>query len=189
LDIAIRAWQIIIRQHPAAEFHIYGDGNMKEEWTALARQLGLENHVRFFEPLPIHQIADRVANADLGLVPKRADSFGNEAYSTKIMEFMSQGIPVVGSRTRIDAYYFNEAQIAFFESGNHQDMAAKILNVLADRDYAARLAAAGRAYVAEHNWASKRQDYFDIVDDVTSAAPDPNAVNAPERQEFEAVGA
>jgi phosphoribosylanthranilate isomerase len=29
-----------------------------------------------------------VANADLGIVPKRADSFGNEAYSTKIMEFM-----------------------------------------------------------------------------------------------------
>ena len=34
------------------------------------------------------QIPDIIDNADLGIVPKRADSFGNEAYRTKIMDFV-----------------------------------------------------------------------------------------------------
>ncbi len=66
----------------------------------------------------LDDIAGIIANADLGVVPKRADSFGNEAYSTKIMEFMSQGIPVVVSRTKIDSYYFDEETVRFFPSGD-----------------------------------------------------------------------
>jgi len=95
LDIALRAFDKLRRRLPQAEFHIYGDGNMKPNLVGLAQELGLNGSVRFFEPLRIHEIATVMANADLGVVPKRADSFGNEAYSTKIMEFMSLGVPVV----------------------------------------------------------------------------------------------
>ncbi len=35
--------------------------------------------------------------ADLGVVPKRAEGFGNEAFSTKILEFMACGVPVLVS--------------------------------------------------------------------------------------------
>jgi glycosyltransferase involved in cell wall biosynthesis len=41
-------------------------------------------------------------NADLGVVPKRNDPFGDEAFSTKILEFMAMGVPVIVSETRID---------------------------------------------------------------------------------------
>ena len=58
-----------------------------------------------------------MANADIGIVPKRNDSFGNEAFSTKILEFMSLSIPVVISSTRIDRHYFNDTVVRFFESG------------------------------------------------------------------------
>lgn len=184
LDIAIRAFQMVVKSHPTAEFHIYGDGSMKEEWQALVRELCLEKHVFFFEPLPIHQIAEKIANADLGLVPKRADSFGNEAYSTKIMEFMSQGIPVIASRTRIDTFYFNDSQIAFFESGNYRELAARMLEVLGNPSIADRLSAHGRAYVAEFNWSTRRQEYFDIVDaaEPLRLVPHEGAEDAPERR-------
>ena len=115
LDIAIRAFQKLLPEVPEAEFHIYGDGNMKDELVALASRLRLDDKVRFFNPLPVRQIADIMANADLGVVPKRADSFGNEAYSTKIMEFLSLGIPVVVSSTKIDRFYFNDSVVRFLE--------------------------------------------------------------------------
>lgn len=169
LDVAIRAFGFVVKRFRSAEFHVYGEGTSKQDCLALVSELGLDRHVHFFAPLPIHQVADKISNADIGLVPKRADSFGNEAYSTKIMEFMSQGIPVVASRTKIDSYYFNDSQLAFFESGNPRDMADKIVLVLEDRRLAERLVGNGNAYVAGNNWDAKKQEYFDIVDDCVTA--------------------
>lgn len=164
LDIAIRAFKRVTAGLPNAELHIYGEGNMKNEWMALARELGLENTVRFFRPVPIRQIAEVVANADLGVVPKRADSFGNEAYSTKIMEFMAVGVPVVASSTRIDRYYFDDSVLRFFESGNQEDLAVALLELARDPARRARLVANGREYAARHSWESRKQDYLRLVD-------------------------
>ena len=67
-----------------------------------------------------------MANADLGVVPKRADIFGNEAYSTNILEFMSLGVSVVVADTKIDKYYFSDSVVKFFHSGNEEDLAKLI---------------------------------------------------------------
>lgn len=100
LDIALHAFRQVAKDLPTVEFHIYGDGSARESLVRLAAELGLNDRIRFFEPRTVHEIAAIMANADLGVVPKRADSFGDEAYSTKIMEFMAVGVPVVVSSTR-----------------------------------------------------------------------------------------
>jgi glycosyltransferase involved in cell wall biosynthesis/peptidoglycan/xylan/chitin deacetylase (PgdA/CDA1 family) len=164
LDIAIRAFQKVSAEVPEAEFHIYGDGNMQPNLVALARQLGLDGKVRFFNPLSVRQIAEIMANADLGVVPKRADSFGNEAYSTKIMEFMAVGVPVVVSSTKIDRYYFDNSVVRFFESGNADALAEALLELIRHPELRRRLAAAGLAYAARNRWESRSAAYVDLVD-------------------------
>jgi glycosyltransferase involved in cell wall biosynthesis len=164
LDIAIRAFRKIRTQLPNAEFHIYGDGNMKDNLLKLTAELALTDAVRFFNPLPVRQIAGIMADADLGVVPKRADSFGNEAYSTKIMEFMSLGIPTVVSSTRIDRFYFDDSVVRFFESGNVDALGDAMLEIIRDRQLRRRMAAKGLDYVARNNWDSRRLAYLDLVD-------------------------
>jgi glycosyltransferase involved in cell wall biosynthesis len=164
LDIAIRALPKVKAQLPDLEFHIYGDGNMKDELIALARDLGLNGSVRFFDPVPVSQVAGIMASADLGVVPKRADSFGNEAYSTKIMEFMAVGVPVVVSSTKIDRYYFNDSVVRFFESGNPDALAQAMLEVLSDAALRRRLIANASAYAAQNSWDSRKHDYLALVD-------------------------
>jgi hypothetical protein len=78
---------------------------------------------------------------------------------------------VVGSRTKIDTFYFNDSQIAFFESGNSDDMANKVLRVIRDRAYADKLIANGLAYVAQNNWETKKEEYFAIVDNTPANTP------------------
>ncbi len=104
LDIALRAFAKVHAVVPNAEFHIYGDGNMKPSLIALTSELGLNASVLFFEPVRITEIARVMSEADLGVVPKRADSFGNEAYSTKIMEFMSLELARRRRERKIDEY-------------------------------------------------------------------------------------
>src|SRR5207244_12936274 len=133
-----------------------GEGGMKGSLIRRTVGLRLEDKARFFNPVPVHQIADVMANADLGVVPKRADSFGNEAYSTKIMEFMSLGVPVVVSSTKIDRYYFNDSVVRFFESGNPDAMAEAMLEVIRDPNLSRRLVANGFEYAARNSWEPRK---------------------------------
>jgi glycosyltransferase involved in cell wall biosynthesis len=164
LDIAIRAFKKVSEAEPSAEFHIYGDGNMKEKLLALRDELGLNEKVLFFEPLPVRKIAEIMANADIGIVPKRADSFGNEAYSTKIMEFMSIGVPVVVSSTKIDRYYFDESVVRFFESGNSDALAEAALQVLRDAELCKKMVTGGLEYARQNSWERRKGDYLRLVD-------------------------
>jgi glycosyltransferase involved in cell wall biosynthesis len=164
LDIAIRAFQKLRRRIPDAEFHIYGDGMMKPKLQELAGELGLNGSVRFFHPLRIREIAEVMAGADLGVVPKRADSFGNEAYSTKIMEFMSVGVPAVVSDTKVDRHYFNDSVVRFFESGNDDAMAEAMYEILTNPQMRHDLVKRALEYVSLNSWENRRPEYLHLVD-------------------------
>lgn len=164
LDIAIRAFQKVVPTLPTAEFHIYGEGNMKPALMRLTQELGLASAVRFFNPLGVREIAGKMAEADLGVVPKRADSFGNEAFSTKIMEFMSLGVPVVVSNTAIDRYYFENTGVRFFDSGDASALAAAMLDVLQNPSARQAMVDQGAAYAAQNSWNLRKGEYLDVVD-------------------------
>ena len=170
LDIALQAFRKVRQELPTAEFHIYGDGSMKPALVALADELGLNGSVRFFEPVRVTEIAEIMANADLGVVPKRADSFGNEAYSTKIMEFMSVGVPAVVSSTRIDRYYFDDSVVRFFESGNPDALAAGVIEVLSDPLRRQQMVDNALAYAARNSWETRKEAYLGLVDSLCARA-------------------
>jgi glycosyltransferase involved in cell wall biosynthesis len=164
LDIAIQALQKLRRRIPDVEFHIYGDGIMKPKLEELAKELGLDHSVQFFKPLRLNEIADVMARADLGVVPKRANSFGNEAYSTKIMEFMSVGVPVVVSDTKVDRHYFNDSVVRFFESGNAGALAEAMYDILTNPQMRHDLVKRALEYVSLNSWENRRPEYLHLVD-------------------------
>jgi len=169
LDVAIKAFAHVKTKVPHAEFHIYcGGGHQKSDLRVLVQELGLEGSVKFFRGIPLDQMAQVIANADLGVVPKRADSFGNEAYSTKIMEFMSQGVPVVVSRTKVDTFYFKEGVVHFFQSGDSKDMAQAMLDVINNQDLRDSLTARGYEYVEQNGWGRKKKEYLDLIDTLST---------------------
>ena len=170
LDLAIRAFDKVCRPNPGVEFHIYGGGSMKPELEALVRDLGLNDRVFLQESVPTREVADIVANADLGIVAKRADSFGNEAYSTKIMEFMAEGVPVIVSKTKIDSFYFDDSVVRFFESGNVEDLASAMLDLMKNQDRRESLVRHANEYVARNNWDTRKQKYWHLVDSLVSGA-------------------
>jgi glycosyltransferase involved in cell wall biosynthesis len=168
VDIAIRAIGELRRRLPEVELHIYGDGNMKPNLVRLAEELKLNSCVRFFNPVPIRDIAGIMAEADLGVVPKRADSFGNEAYSTKIMEFMSVGVPVVVSSTKIDRHYFDDSVVCFFTSGDVGALAGAMYEVLTNEKRRLAMVTCGADYVRRNGWEKRKGDYLRLVDSLCS---------------------
>jgi glycosyltransferase involved in cell wall biosynthesis len=168
LDIAIEAFALMQKRVANCEFHIYGGGDEKTELIALTEKLGLNGKVKIFDSAPLETIADLISNADLGVVPKRADSFGNEAYSTKIMEFMSQGVPVVVSRTKIDNFYFDNSVVRFFTSGDVKALAEGMCEVIENAALREKLIAGGYRYVDLHSWDRRKHEYLNLVDTLST---------------------
>ena len=164
LDIAIKAFYLVKDRLPDAEFHIYGEGSAQPELEKLIRELDFSSRVILKGVLPSNEMARVMAMADLGIVPKRADSYGNVAFSTKILEFMALRVPVIASDTRIDKYYFNDSNIRFFKSGDEKSLAEAIFDLAKNPEVGKRMAENGYRHAAANNWEVKKHDYLSLVD-------------------------
>jgi glycosyltransferase involved in cell wall biosynthesis len=164
LDIAISAFAKIRDAAPNAEFQIYGEGPARPGLEALVGELQLQGRVLIKDPVPLDEIVGVMAAADIGVIPKKDDDFGGEAFSTKTLEFMMLGVPIIVARTRIDRFYFNDSMVKFFEPGNADDLAAAMLAMINDQPLRDRLAAAGAAFAHQNRWDIKKEVYLNLVD-------------------------
>lgn len=165
VDIAIRAFSKVVQRGLDAEFQVYGEGQAKPSLVELVRELGLEGRVFFHDALPLRAIAEIMRRGDLGVVPKRGNSFGNEAFSTKILEFMASRVPVIAADTKIDLYYFNDNVLTFFEGGSVASLAERMEQLITDRDKRARQAAEAERLVKQaFNWEATAPTYLVLVD-------------------------
>ncbi len=167
LDIAIRAFAKISKNAPQAEFHIYGDGPSKPELLDLARELGVEHQVKMPSVRSLQEIAQVMETASLGVVPKRKDGFGNEAFSTKIMEFMAMGVPVVVPDTDIDRYYYDDSVVRFFRAGDAEDLARAMLDLIESPQKRKALVDNASRFIEENDWNAKQHEYLELVERLT----------------------
>jgi glycosyltransferase involved in cell wall biosynthesis len=167
VDIAVEAVALARQQAPGLRFLIIGDGAERENLRRMIQERKLEGAITMSGLIPLERVAEIMESIDAGVVPKLSEGFGNIAFSTKIMEFMAMGVPVIASRTRIDEFYFNDQLVEFFEGGNAADLAAKILGLIDHPERAAALRKAGREFIADNNWEVKQKEYFTLVDRLT----------------------
>jgi glycosyltransferase involved in cell wall biosynthesis len=170
VDIAIEAFAQIKTRVPKAEFHIYGVGPALPGLTKLVETLGLQDSIRFMGLLSLREIARVIENADLGVVPKRNDSFGDEAFSTKILEFMAMGVPAIVSDTKVDSYYFTDTMVKFFKAGSAQELADCMLQLITNGALREALRQCGLEFVRKNCWDSKKELYFALVDSLAGSS-------------------
>jgi glycosyltransferase involved in cell wall biosynthesis len=164
LDIAINAFAKIRNKVPNAHFFIYGDGPEKTKLTELIESLQLIGRVTICPSIPWRNIAEVISNADLGIIPKRNDQFGGEAFSTKTLEFMSAGVPIIVSKTRIDQHYFDDTVVKFFEPENVDDLSNAIVCLVKNKENREKLANNGLNFAKKQSWGIKKNIYLELVD-------------------------
>jgi glycosyltransferase involved in cell wall biosynthesis len=170
VDIAVEAVALLQEKAPGLRFLIIGDGPEREKLKRLIAERGLQDRVSMTGLIPLEKVAEIMTRIDLGVVPKRKEGFGDIAFSTKIMEFMAMGVPVLASRTRIDEFYFNSGLVEFFESGDAGDMAAKILELIDQPGRVAELRRNSLEFIEANNWTVRQDEYFALVDRLVGKA-------------------
>lgn len=190
LDVAIKAIALAKNKIPDIRLDIFALGGslfLTNSLKSLVKNLDLEKNVSFLKPVNPELLGKFISEADVGIVPKKSGLFSDEAFSTKILDFMAAGIPVLASRTRIDEYYFDDTQIKFFEVEDPDDMARAICELYEKPKLRESLSDNGRQFIAKNNWEVKKSLYDDILKTLSGNSIEPTNFVKVERSDVEVI--
>lgn len=165
LDIAMRAVAQARATIPNIELRIIGAGEERESLMTLRDELGLDAAVTFSDGfVPVQAIPSLIADADLGLCPLRISGGTDIMLPTKLLEYVTVGIPCVVPRTGTIGRYFDDAMVQFFEAENVEALAGAIVALYDDPQRRAALAReATMRFANTYSWSHHKSVYVGLV--------------------------
>ncbi|MFJ1461398.1 glycosyltransferase family 4 protein [Nocardia sp. N2S4-5] len=151
-DMLILAMREIKERIDGAVLVIAGGGPYEEKLRGLAQAFDLSGDVVFTGRVPSAELAAHHTLADVFAMPSRTRGAGLDVEGLGIvyLEASATGVPVVAGDSGGAPETVREGRTGHVVDGRSQSQIADALvGILADRDAAARMGAAGRAWVSE----------------------------------------
>lgn len=166
LDIAIEAVARARDAIPHLELRIIGAGEERDHLIELRERLGLREVVTFSDGfVPVEQIPVLLQDADVGLIPLRIHSGTDIMLPTKLLEYVSMGIPCIVPKTGTITRYFDEEMVRFFEAENSDSLADAIIDLYRDPAQRSRLShQATERFGKTYRWSEHKKVYTQLVD-------------------------
>src|SRR6187200_286016 len=94
LDVAIDG---LARLRPDIDWRldVYGDGPYRPGIEAAIERTGTATRVTLHGRVPMDDLPDCIAEADIGLVPSRPEPYLQYSLSTKLLEYAAMGVPTI----------------------------------------------------------------------------------------------
>ncbi|MBD0372880.1 MAG: glycosyltransferase family 4 protein [Pyrinomonadaceae bacterium] len=160
----LRAFALVQKRFPDARLVLAGDGSLRAELEALARELGLRN-VEFLgrvKPERMHELYDA---ADIYLNSPNIDNMPGS-----IIEAYASGLPVVTTNAGGIPYIVtNEKTGLMVERNDHVAMAGAAIRLLEDPALAARIARAAYDECRKYRWESVREEWLELYHGLSGA--------------------
>ncbi len=153
-DVLIRALPAIRREIPDAALLIVGRGRYHDRLRALAERGGVAEHVVLTGGVAESELPAHFAAGDVFAMPCRTRRLGLDVEGLGIvyLEASAVGLPVVAGRSGGAPDAVRDGATGLLVDGRDvDDVAAKVVRLLADPELRARFGRAGRAWV-EQDW-------------------------------------
>ncbi|MCL4338134.1 glycosyltransferase family 4 protein [Patescibacteria group bacterium] len=168
LDIVIGALPELIKKIPNIKFvlipKIEDEGKYFHNFKFQISNFKLEKYVQILPPLPLEKIADKLQEADIGIVLAKNGVFTENIFPVKLLEFIQMGIPVIATRTKTLAGFFDDRQIAFLKENSPEEFARIVLNLYKHPEIRSVLAKRACKYLKTYNWEKEEKKYLEIAD-------------------------
>jgi 1,2-diacylglycerol 3-alpha-glucosyltransferase len=141
----LHAFSRMIRELPAAQLVLVGDGDERTRLTCLADDLGIRPRVHFAGSIPHERIADYTSAADLFLFPSTSETQGLAA-----LEALAGGLPVVAVTSEAAADLLTDESAGVLCPENPTAFAGCVLTLWANPERRRAMAAAARRVAAQY---------------------------------------
>jgi glycosyltransferase involved in cell wall biosynthesis len=164
VDLIIEAIARLEDRVPNIRGLILGEGDALPEIQALAERLGVAPRIQFPTEL-VSQLEAicRVAGASVGVIPNRPTPLNRFALSSKLLEYVSVGIPVVVSRLETLAAHFGPEEVTFFEPSDSGSLAEAIAWVAENTEEAQEKARRAERRAESYAWWKSRNRLIEAL--------------------------
>lgn len=169
LDLAVRALAQVHQQAPQLRLLLVGGGPQEQQLKQLVQQLGLNDKLIFTGRVP-HADVDRYYSlVDLLLYPRKSMRLTDLVTPLKPLEAMAQGKLVLASDVGGHKELIRDGDNGYlFPADDVDALAAKMLQLLADREQWPQVLQRGRDYVENvRNWRVSVSHYLPLYQRLT----------------------
>ena len=148
LDYLLRALQLLITDLKRDDFEclVIGSGSALPAVEAQARELGLDQHVRFIGFLPHADALGRLSAVDVCVAPDPSNTYNDRSTMIKMMEYMALGKPIVAFD--LPEHRVTAGEAALYAHPNDElDFARQIVALMDDHGRRKRMGEIGRARI------------------------------------------
>jgi glycosyltransferase involved in cell wall biosynthesis len=161
-DTMLGAIQRVKDQIPNLRLRILGMGSYQDEFLAQVKTLGLEPWVDFLGWTPLAQMVEALYNADVGIVAQKSSPYSNLVHTGKMYDYLSFGLPVLASRLKAVAAYFDDQSLYFFEPGDPESLAQGILDLYQYPEKRRSLVENSQRLYQQYQWEQQKQIYLAV---------------------------
>ena len=159
LGLAVRAIRGLAGEVPV-KLRIIGEGKTLAEVLELAATLGVRESVEHVGSVPLERVALEMQKADVGISCHRAGIFGDLYFSTKIVEYLTQGLPAVSPRTYTVGKYLPDDCVFYFEPGSDAALANTLRFMWHNPDEVLTRLARARQVIARLSWQAEKTEFL-----------------------------
>ena len=164
LDVAIRAFDLIQKELPAARMLIMGRGPDEQRLRNLTRKLQLEDKIEFRGFLDWEELVATLHRCQVFLNPSPKEGWG-----LTVVEANQCGLPVVASdRPGLKDSVRDGVTGALVPYGDEQALAAEALRILRDPDLFRKRSQAAREWAGTFSWSRCIRESLDLFGEVAS---------------------
>ena len=149
LPTVFRALSRLKKDGVAFDYTLIGDGDEREKTLSLIDSLGLSDRARWLGTLPHDAVREHYRRSDLFVLGcEVADNGDRDGIPNVLVESLAMGVPVVATRVSAIPEIITSGETGLLvEPGRPDQMAAAMMQTLADHDLRCRIIAAGRQRV------------------------------------------
>jgi glycosyltransferase involved in cell wall biosynthesis len=148
---------------------VYGDGPYRAPVEAAIAHHRLGDGVVLHGRVPMEELPALLAAADAGLVPSLPEPYLQLSLSTKLLELVAMGVPVIASDLATFRMHLDEHAVHYVPGGDAEPLADAIAELMADPVAAEGRAVEARQQAAGYSWGAQAPIYLEVVERLIGA--------------------
>lgn len=166
LDRAMKALAAVRDEIPL-HLDVYGDGPWRPQIEAAIADQGVGDLVTLHDRVPLDELPRIISDHDVGIVPSLDEPYLAYSLSTKLLEYVAMGLPVIASDLATNRSHFTADAIRFVRGGDPDSLADALRATVADPAAAQARADEARRQGAAYAWGTQKARYVELVDRLT----------------------